>query len=108
MNNNESIEHGALELDREMLIDTLTDELPALRAKLGLSQDELSSIIGISRQTYSAIETKKRRMSWTTFLSLILLYGYNEKTSAYINTVGAFPPSLKEILNIDKRSKESE
>lgn len=108
MNTSESMEHGAFELDKEMLIDTLTDELPALRAKLGLSQDELSSIIGISRQTYSAIETKKRRMSWNTFLSLILLYGYNEKTSAYVNAVGAFPPSLKEMLNIDKRSKESE
>lgn len=108
MNNGESMEHGALELDKEMLIDTLTDELPALRAKLGLSQDELSSIVGISRQTYSAIETKKRRMSWNTFLSLILLYGYNEKTATYVNAVGAFPPSLKEMLNIDKRSKESE
>ena len=108
MNNGESMEHSALELDKEMLIDTLTDELPALRAKLGLSQDELSSIVGISRQTYSAIETKKRRMSWNTFLSLILLYGYNEKTATYVNAVGAFPPSLKEMLNIDKRSKESE
>lgn len=108
MYKNEPMEQTPLELDKELLIDTLTDELPALRAKLGLSQDELSNIIGISRQTYSAIETKKRRMSWNTFLSLILLYGYNEKTSAYVNAVGAFPPSLKEVLNIDNRTKESE
>lgn len=104
----ELMEQNALEIDKEKLIDILTDELPALRAKLGLSQDELSSIIGISRQTYSGIETQKRRMSWNTFLSLILLFGYNEKTATYVNAVGAFPPSLKEILNIDKRSKEGE
>ena len=59
------------ELDRNKLIEILTDELPVLRAKLGISQDDISNIVGISRQTYSAIETKKRKMSWNTFLSLI-------------------------------------
>ena len=51
------------ELDRDKLIEILTDELPVLRAKIGVSQDDISSIVGISRQTYSAIETKKRTMS---------------------------------------------
>lgn len=94
------------ELDRNELIDILTDELPVLRAKLGISQDDISSIIGISRQTYSAIETKKRRMSWNTFLSLILFYGYNEKTTNLVESTGAFPPSLKQTLNINRRMKE--
>ena len=49
--------------DREELMKLLTEELPVLRAKIGLSQSELSSIIGVSRQTYSAIETKKRKMT---------------------------------------------
>lgn len=91
------------ELDKDKLIDILTDELPSLRAKIGLSQEELSGIIGISRQTYSAIETKKRKMSWSTFMSLILLYGYNEKTTNMVEAAGAFPPSLRKILSINKR-----
>lgn len=94
------------ELDRNELIDILTDELPVLRAKLGISQDDISRIIGISRQTYSAIETKKRRMSWNTFLSLILFYGYNEKTTNLVESTGAFPPSLKQTLSINRRMKE--
>ena len=69
-----------LDVDKDRLISILTEELPVLRAKVGLSQDELSNIIGISRQTYSAIETNKRKMSWNTFLSLLLVFGYNEKT----------------------------
>ena len=36
-------------LDKEVLIELLTKELPSLRAKIGISQDELSRIIGISR-----------------------------------------------------------
>lgn len=47
------------ELDKDKLIEILTDELPVLRAKIGISQGDISNIIGISRQTYNAIETKR-------------------------------------------------
>lgn len=50
----------SLNVDKEQLISILTEELPVLRTKVGLSQDELSNIIGISRQTYSSIETNKK------------------------------------------------
>lgn len=49
------------ELNRDALIEILTDELPVLRAKIGISQDDIPSIIGISRQIYNAIETKKEK-----------------------------------------------
>lgn len=39
------------ELDKDKLIEILTDELPVLRAKIGISQGDISNIIGISRQT---------------------------------------------------------
>lgn len=96
------------ELDKDKLIDILTEELPMLRAKLGISQDEISSIIGVSRQTYSSIETKKRRMSWSTYMSLILLFGYNDKTTNIVEAIGAFPVSLRKTLSIDKRMKEED
>lgn len=96
------------ELNRDKLIAILTDELPVLRAKIGISQDDISSIIGISRQTYSAIETKKRKMSWNTFLSLILFYGYNEKTTNLVEAIGAFPPSLRKTLSLNRRMKEEQ
>ena len=69
---------------KEVLITKLTDELIFLRTKLGLSQDELSKLIGISRQTYSTLETKKRTMSWGTYLSLILIFDNNEQTHRII------------------------
>ena len=45
---------------KEVLITKLTDELIFLRTKLGLSQDELSKLIGISRQTYSTLDISDR------------------------------------------------
>ena len=42
---------------------TLTAELPVLRARLGVSQEKMASAIGVSRQTYSAIETKTKKIA---------------------------------------------
>lgn len=91
------------QLNKDELIKRLTNELPVLRAKIGVSQDELSNIIGISRQTYSAIETGKRQMSWNTFLSLVLVFGCNEKTSAMIDGMQIISPELSEVININNR-----
>lgn len=90
-------------LNKRELISHLTNELPVLRAKIGVSQDEISNIIGISRQTYSAIETGKRQMSWNTFLSLILVFGCNEETSAMIDSMKIISPELSKAININNR-----
>lgn len=95
------------DIDKNKLISLLTEELPVLRAKVGLSQEDLSNIIGISRQTYSSIETGKRQMTWNTFLSLVLVFAFNEKTSAILEASGAVSPELKEVLNVDRRKEET-
>lgn len=42
---------------------TLTAELSVHRARLGVFQEKMASSIGVSRQTYSAIEIKTKKMS---------------------------------------------
>lgn len=91
------------QIDRDYLIDILTDELPVLRAKIGIKQEELSDILGISRQTYSAIETKKRRMTWNMYISLLMFFTQNENTAPVIDAIGAFPSELREVMNINNR-----
>ena len=61
------------QIDKENLINILTDELPTLRARIGIKQEELSDILGISRQTYSAIETKKKKydMEYVYFFAYV-------------------------------------
>lgn len=84
------------EEEKEKFISALTPELVLLRTKANISQEELASLIGTSRQTYGAIERKSRRMSWSTFLALIMFYDYNQKTHQMIRSIGAFP---YEIIN---------
>ena len=85
---------------KEKLINILTDELKVLRAKAEISQEKLAERIGLSRQTYGAIESKKQRMTWNTFISLLFLFEKYEGTSKIIHQIGAYPPELEAYLKL--------
>jgi len=85
--------------EKNQFIDDLTNALSALRAKANIPQDELAKLIGISRQTYGAIERKKRKMSWNTYLSLILFFDYTNSTHDMLRHLKAFPTNLINRMN---------
>lgn len=89
---------NVVENEQDRLIEVLTDELPVLRARLRISQDELSRRIGISRQTYSLIETKKQKMTWVTFMALIAFFENNAKTKAALIDIGLITDSSFKAL----------
>lgn len=80
--------------EKDTFITTITPHLTVLRTKAEISQEELSNMIGISRQTYSAIERKIRKMSWSTYLSLVLFYDHNQKTHKMIRQLSIFSQKL--------------
>lgn len=80
------------------LIMTLTAELPVLRARLGMSQEVMASAIGVSRQTYSAIETKSKKMSWTAFMALIAVLDLNEATSVMLDQIPDFIQTIRYLI----------
>ena len=84
-----------VERERALLISKLVKELPVLRTKLGTSQDELATMIGVSRQTYSSIERKRRKMSWGIFLSLVLVFDANEATHDILRKEGIYPHLIR-------------
>lgn len=65
---------------KEYYLNKLIENLPVLRAKLQLSQQELANVLGVSRQQIVAIENGKRNMSWNIFLSLLLIFSRNRET----------------------------
>lgn len=81
---------------KEKYIRLLTANLPLLRAKLEITQEEIAAIIGISRQTYSAIEGGKRMMSWQIYLSLVLFFDANRATHSLLRHLECFPDVLSE------------
>ena len=77
--------------EKEKLIQTLTANLPLLRARMDISQEEIAKIIGISRQTYSSFENGKRQMSWQVYLALILFFDVNSETHDLLRHLECFP-----------------
>ena len=60
--------------EKENLATQLAIELPALRGKVGASQEEIASAVGISRQTYSAYEKSDTPNSMEFISSTIVLF----------------------------------
>ena len=87
-----------MEEHREILIQRMVENLPVLRKKLKLSQEALAEIIGSSRYTVMLMETKKRRLTWNTFLSLVLLFDKNEETAVLIRAMGIYTDALDAYL----------
>lgn len=92
--------------EKEKLIASLAPELVVLRAKAGISQEELSDLIGVSRQTYSAIERGVKQMSWSTFLSLVLFYNCNRKTHKVLRSIQAIPQEIMLAFNVGNTEKD--
>lgn len=87
------------EEEKRGYIDLLANELITLRAKAGIPQEELAKIIGVSRQTYGAIERKDKEMSWNTYLALIFFFDQNKNTHQLLRQMGTFPDGL--VLHIN-------
>ena len=86
------------EINREKLIQNMTDNLPMLRTRLGLTQEELAKKIGVSRSTIVLIESKKREMTWNTFLSLVLLFVKNESTDKLLNVLEIYTDEFHDFI----------
>jgi len=93
--------------ERDDYISALKEDLPLLRAKAGISQAELCNIIGLSRQSYSSIESGKKKMAWTTYLSLILFFDSNLSTREILRNLKGYPGKLLRRINDGKNPDTS-
>lgn len=84
---------------KDTCIAIMQDNLAPLRAKAGITQEELSNIIGCSRQTYYAYETNQRTMPWSTFLLLSFFYHELNTTTTMLDELKIYPIELISKIN---------
>lgn len=92
------------EINKEKLIKNMTDNLPMLRTRLGLTQEEIAEKIGVSRSTIISIENKKREMTWNTFLSLMLLFTKNESTNKLLMVLDIYTDEFQDFIEEERQS----
>ena len=84
---------------REILTERMAENLPVLRKKLKLSQEGLADIIGSSRYTVMLIETKKRKMTWSTYMALVLLFEKNADTNMLLHAFNIYTDEIEAYLS---------
>lgn len=89
-----------IQLDDELkrtAIENMVKNLAVLRTMLNLSQAELASLIGLGRQTFVAIENRKRNMTWSVFLSLMFVFSQHPQTRALLDLFDIYTPEMKKL-----------
>ena len=75
--------------DRKASVELLIENLPSLRARLGIRQEE-----GVYRQTYYSLETGKSAMLWVIFPSIIFFFDSVRKTAEMLRVLRIYPIDL--------------
>jgi DNA-binding XRE family transcriptional regulator len=78
----------------------LGTNLSTIRAKTDISQDGLASKLGITRQTITAIENKRRVMQWNTFVTLVLFFVRNDEVKSIMELMGIYTADVIKSLEI--------
>ena len=89
------------DIQKGVLTANMVENLPTLRKKLGVSQEELAGMIGVSRSTIAAIENKKRPLSWNMFLSLLLIFTKNDETDKLLSVLEIYTDELNSFIKND-------
>ena len=85
-------------------IDKLSSKLGAIRTTLDVSQEEFAHIIGTTRQTYNAIEARRKEMSWSTYLAIVAILFSNGQTRRILKEFNLYPKEFVQRIarnNID-------
>jgi len=85
-------------INRDELMAAMADKLVLLRNNLKLKQGELATKVGISRQTLSEYESKKRPLTWNNFVALLTVFREDSSTNDLLVYFGIFTPELSKYF----------
>ena len=99
-------DESTIRISKDEMIEKLVSNLPALRAKLGITQTGLADSIGIGPQTLLAIENRRGRMRWDTFLAAVIIFSKSEATSDYMQFLGLHLESVEKLIRNEILDKQ--
>ena len=82
----------------------MVNNLPALRKVLGVSQEGLADMVGLNRSSIAAIENHKRKLSWDTFLALVLIFIKNPATDKLLNVMEIYTDEFNVFIKGQTKS----
>lgn len=84
---------------REECCQILAENLGRIRKSAGWTQEEFASLLGISRQTISNIESGQSKIRWTLFLAMVFVLQANLNGKEALKSCGFPLDELREQYN---------
>ena len=75
---------------QDEFISRMIKNLPVLRAAIDLTQEQLGTKLGVSRQTIVAIENGKSPLTWSLYLAMVCVFGLYEESRNLIEKLELF------------------
>ena len=97
-----------LEKKRSEVMSIMLEWLLVLRSALNITQEQIAYSVGMSRQTYSAYELRKKELTWSAFLSLFLFFMLNEKSRNLLSKKPGYIYTVFILLNANVESFDIE
>ena len=85
------------DLNREKYTVAMAENLQLLRAKLGLTQQEVCQLVGVSRQSIVQAE-RSHKLAWNTYLALVFLFSKNDQTKSLMSFLDIYPREFDRIF----------
>lgn len=86
--------------DKEEVMNNLTENLPTLRKKSGMTQEDLAKQLGVTRQTIVNIESKKTKLNWAMTISIMMFFMLNKSTMSLLKPLGILTNSIVKNIPI--------
>lgn len=87
-------------VDRQVYARRMAENLPVLRARLGLTQAGLAEMVGVTRQTISLVESGTRELPWSSFISLLYIFKQNEQTLPLLEVLQISTPEVESLFQV--------
>lgn len=88
------------EEEKENYCVRLGKELKRLRSIIGLTQNDLADLSGISKERISRIENGAFTMRWAHFVNFIMVFSMNTNTKEYLLASKILTPRLLQALQM--------
>jgi DNA-binding XRE family transcriptional regulator len=85
---------------KEAYCSLMTGLLSMLRIRLGMTQEELSKVSGVSRVTISQIESGRAKMNWLHFTALMMVCNADRNAKEFLYANGLLDDPLLRFYQV--------
>ncbi len=85
---------------KEYYCSRLAELLSLLRIRLGMTQEELGKVSGVSRVTISQIESGRTKMNWLHFSALMMVCTADRQAKEYLYASGMLDEPLLRFYQV--------